>query len=42
MLPLARMLEHELTVKLKTPVELKFDTYALDMVRRAIVIVKLA
>lgn len=41
MLPQARMLEHELTVKLETSVELKFDTHALDMVRREIVIVKL-
>ena len=41
-LPLARMLEHELTMKLDTPVELKFDTYALDMVSRATVVAKLA
>ena len=31
-LPLAKLLEHELTMKLETPVELKFDSYALDMV----------
>ena len=41
-LPLARMLEHELTMKLETPVELKFDSYALDMVSRATVVAKLA
>ena len=41
-LPLARLLEHELTAKLETPVELKFDTYALDMVSRATVVAKLA
>ena len=41
-LPLARMVEHELTVKLETPVALKFDTYALDMVSRATVVAKLA
>ena len=41
-LPLARLAEHELTAKLETPVELKFDTYALDMVSRATVVAKLA
>ena len=41
-LPLARMLEHELEAKLETPVELKFDSYALDMVSRATVVAKLA
>ena len=41
-LPLARLLEHELTAKLETPIELKFDTYALDMVSRATVVAKLA
>ena len=41
-LPLARLLEHELTLKLDTPVELKFDSYALDMVSRATVVAKLA
>ena len=41
-LPMARLVEHELTAKLETPVELKFDTYALDMVSRATVVAKLA
>ena len=41
-LPLARLLEHELTAKLETEVRLKFDTYALDMVSRAQVVSKLA
>ena len=41
-LPLARLLEHELTAKLETPVELKFDSYALDMMSRATVVAKLA
>ena len=41
-LPMARLLEHELTAKLETPVGLKFDTYALDMVSRANVVAKLA
>ena len=41
-LPMARLLEHELTAKLETPIELKFDTYALDMVSRATVVAKLA
>ncbi len=41
-LPLARLVEHELTLKLETPVELKFDSYALDMVSRATVVAKLA
>ena len=31
-LPMARLLEYELTMKLDSPVKLKFDTYALDMV----------
>ena len=39
--PLARLVEHELTVKLETPVKLTFDTYALDMVSRAQVVAKL-
>ena len=34
-LPLARMVEHELTAKLETPVKLKFDSYALDLAGRA-------
>ena len=41
-LPMARLVEHELTLKLETPVALKFDTYALDMVSRATVVAKLA
>ena len=41
-LPLARLVEHELATKLETPVELKFDSYALDMVSRATVVAKLA
>ena len=41
-LPLARLVEHELTAKLETPVSLKFDSYALDMVSRATVVAKLA
>ena len=41
-LPLARLLEHELTVKLEAEVKLGFDTYALDMVSRAQVVQKLA
>ena len=40
-LPLARLLEHELTGKLETPVKLSFDNYPLDMVSRAQVIEKL-
>ena len=40
-LPLARMVEHELTRKLETPVKLRFDSYALDMVSRATVVAKL-
>ena len=39
--PLARILEHELSAKLETPVRLKFDSYALDMVSRATVVAKL-
>ena len=41
-LPIARLVEHELSAKLETPVELKFDAYALDMVSRATVVAKLA
>ena len=41
-LPMARLVEHELTLKLETPIELKFDSYALDMVSRATVVAKLA
>ena len=40
-LPMARLLEHELTLKLDTEVKLRFDTYALDMVSRATVVAKL-
>ena len=41
-LPLARLLEHELTVKLETEVRFRFDTYAMDMVSRAQVVSKLS
>ena len=41
-LPLARLVEHELTAKLETPVRLKFDNYPTDMVSRASVVSKLA
>ena len=41
-LPLARLLEHELTAKLESEVRLRFDTYAMDMVSRAQVVSKLA
>ena len=34
-LPLARLVELELTLKLETPVRLKFDSYALDLAGRA-------
>ena len=34
-LPLARLLEHELTAKLETGVRLKFDNYPLDLAGRA-------
>ena len=34
-LPLARLVEHELTAKLETPIELKFDSYPLDLMGRA-------
>ena len=40
-LPLARMVEHELSAKLDSPVRLRFDSYALDMVSRATVVAKL-
>lgn len=40
-MPLAKILEHELTEKLETEVKLKFDTYALDMVSRSQVVAKL-
>ena len=41
-LPLARLVEHELTAKLETRVRLKFDSYAKDQVSRAQVFSKLA
>ena len=34
-LPLARLVEHELSMKLETPVELKFDSYPMDLAGRA-------
>ena len=34
-LPLARMVEHELTAKLESEVRLKFDSYPLDLAGRA-------
>ena len=40
-LPLARMVEHELSAKLETPVKLRLDSYAMDMVSRATVVAKL-
>ena len=40
-LPLARLVEHELTEKLEAEVKLTFDTYALDMVSRSQVVAKL-
>ncbi len=40
-LPLARQLEHELTMKLEADVALAFDTYAVDMVSRSQVVAKL-
>ena len=39
--PLARLVEHELTMKLETPVKLEFDSYAMDMVSRSMVVSKL-
>lgn len=41
-MPLAKVLEHELTEKLETEVKLKFDACPLDMVSRAQVVSKLA
>ena len=41
-LPLARVLEHELSRNLQTPVRLEFDGYPKDMVSRAQVFAKLA
>ena len=40
-LPLARILEAELTMKLEAEVKLKFDAYPLDMVSRSQVVTKL-
>ncbi len=40
-LPLARMLEHELTAKLETDVSLRFDQYGSDLVSRAQTVDKL-
>ena len=40
-LPLARLVEHELTQKLETPVKLRFDSYAMDLVSRSQVVAKL-
>ena len=40
-LPLARILEHELTEKLAEPVKLRFDSYPIDVVSRAQVVAKL-
>ena len=40
-LPLARLVEAELTEKLEAEVKLEFDTYALDMVSRSQVVAKL-
>ena len=34
-LPLARLVEHELSLKLETPVKLRFDNYPLDLAGRA-------
>lgn len=41
-LPMAKLLEHELTDKLEVEVKLKFDSYPLDMVSRAMVVSKLS
>ena len=40
-LPIARLLEHELAAKLETNIKLKFDTYALDMVSRSTTVSRL-
>ena len=40
-MPLARILEHELTMKLETEVRLRFDPYPIDLVSRATTIDKL-
>ena len=40
-IPLARLLEHELSMRLETPIKLRFDGYPKDMVSRAQVFAKL-
>ena len=40
-IPLAKLLEHELSMKLETEVRLEFDSYAMDMVSRSTVVNKL-
>ena len=40
-LPMARLLEHELSMRLEAPIKLRFDGYAKDMVSRAQVFAKL-
>ena len=40
-LPLARLLEHELSMRLEAPIKLRFDGYSKDMVSRAQVFSKL-
>ena len=40
--PIGRLLEHELTMRLETTVKLRFDAYPLDMVSRSQVVSKLA
>ena len=40
-LPLAKLLEYELTMKLETPVKLRFDSYPLDMQSRSTTVAKL-
>ena len=40
-LPIAKLIEHELSMALDAPVSLEFDSYALDMVSRAQVVSKL-
>ena len=39
--PLARLLEHELTTRLETEVKLRFDSYPRDQVARSTVFAKL-
>ena len=40
-LPIAKLIEHELSARLDAPVKLEFDSYALDLVSRATTIDKL-